>query len=160
MLVVLNHPFWDQGRIGSHRTVIALRQFLDEYGRCIHALEMNGLRPWQENLAVVQIAGDYGKAVVSGGDRHGMEPNATINLTRASTFLGFVRAIRDEQSSDIAVLPQYGEPLLLRHLLTAWDVVKEHPQLEERRQWTARVFMMDDEGVERPVCGLWSRAPG
>jgi hypothetical protein len=160
MLVVMNHPLWDMAKIGSHATTMAVRRFLNTYGSRIHALEMNGLRPWNENLGVVKIAADHGKPVVSGGDRHGLEPSATINLTRASTFAAFVQEIRQERSSDIAVLPQYGEPLLLRHLLTAWDVVKEHPQLEDRRRWTARVFVADDQGIERPLCGLWSRAPG
>jgi hypothetical protein len=160
MLVVLNHPFWDMARIGTHAMTMAVRRFLNAYAPCIHALEMNGLRSWTENLEIVQFAANYGKPVVSGGDRHGLEPSATINFTRASTFAEFVQEIRRERSSDIAVLPQYGDPLLLRHLLTAWDVVKEHPHLEDKRLWTARVFVADDQGVERPLSGLWRRAPG
>jgi hypothetical protein len=80
-----------------------------------------------------------------------------INLTRATTFAGFVDEIRREQSSDIAVLPHYGEPLMLRHLLTAWDAVREHPQLDGKRCWPSRVFVLDDNGNERPLAGLWTQ---
>jgi hypothetical protein len=159
MLVVLNHPFWDIGRIGTHGTVAAADSFLQEYGHCVHALEINGLRAWSENLAVAQFAAERRKVVVSGGDRHGLEPNATVNLTRALTFAEFVSEIREDASSDVAVLEQYGEPLLLRHLLTAWDIVRDHPHLEAKRAWAARVYVEDENGIERPLCGLWSRAP-
>ena len=122
----------------------------------IHALEINGLRAWNENLGVVSLGQQAGFPVVAGGDRHGLEPNAMINLTRTTSFAEFAQEIRVERSSDIAVLPQYREPLVLRHLLTAWDAAREHPQLSGRRHWVARVFVLCDDGIERPLSQIWT----
>ena len=156
VLVVLNHPLWDMAGIGFESTLALVRRFLQIYGSRIHALEINGLRTWPENLGVVSLAGRSGHPVVAGGDRHGCEPNATINLTRATSFAEFAEEIRVERASDIAVLPQYREPLVLRHLLTAWDVVREHPRLAARQRWIARVFVLCDDGIERPLSQIWT----
>lgn len=157
VLLVLNHPLWDMAGIGFDTTLALARQFLRTHGPRIHALEFNGLRTWQENLGVVSLAAGSGHPVVAGGDRHGCEPNAAVNLTRATSFAEFAREIRVERSSDVAVLPQYREPLVLRHLLTAWDVVREHPQLADRQCWTARVFVRCDDGIERPLSQVWTK---
>jgi hypothetical protein len=141
--------------IGRQVTQAVATRFLKTYGRRLHALEINGLRSWPENLGVVQMAQESGHPVVSGGDRHGLEPNATINLTRAANFVQFAEEIREERSSDIAILPQYGEPLYLRHLLTAWDAVREHPQLA-RQRWIARVFVRNEDGTEQPLSEIWT----
>jgi len=155
VLIVFNHPLWDMAGIGHEFTLAAATRFLKIYGPRVHALEINGLRSWQENMGVVHLAQESGHPVVSGGDRHGLEPNATINLTRAVTFAQFAEEIREERTSDIAILPQYGEPLYLRHLLTAWDAVREHPQLA-RQCWIARVFVRCDDGMERPLSHIWT----
>jgi|HubBroStandDraft_2_1064218.scaffolds.fasta_scaffold06603_4 hypothetical protein len=155
VLIVFNHPLWDMRGIGHEYTVATAERFLKMYGQRLHALEINGLRCWRENLGVVHLAQESGHPVVSGGDRHGLEPNATINLTRAANFAQFAREIREERTSDIAILPQYGEPLYLRHLLTAWDAVREHPQLE-RQRWIARVFIRCEDGIERPLSHIWT----
>lgn len=155
VLIVFNHPLWDMAGIGHQITLAAAQRFLHTYGPRLHALEINGLRCWRENLGVVHLAEESGHPVVSGGDRHGLEPNATINLTRAVNFSQFAREIREERTSDIAILPQYGEPLCLRHLLTAWDAVREHPELA-RQRWIARVFVRCEDGVERPLSHFWT----
>lgn len=156
VLIVLNHPLWDMASVGSKRALALLKEFLGAYGKQIHALEVNGLRPWPENMSVGQIAQETGHAVVSGGDRHGCEPNAVINLTRATTLAEFVAEIRNDRSSDIAILPQYREPLVLRHLLTAWDAAREHPQLASRQLWIDRVFVRLDDGGECPLSAIWT----
>jgi hypothetical protein len=156
VLIVFNHPLWDMAGIGHELTVAAAARFLRIYGPRVHALEINGLRSWPENLSVVHLAQESGHPVVSGGDRHGLEPNATINLTRAVNFAQFAQEIREERTSDIAILPQYGEPLCLRHLLTAWDAVREHPKLE-RQRWIARVFVRCEDGTERPLSHIWTQ---
>lgn len=157
VLVVLNHPLWDMAGIGLGQTIALVRKFLRIYGRHIHALEMNGLRSWQENLGAVSLAKESDHPVVAGGDRHGLEPNATINLTRAATFNEFATEIRVERSSDIIFLPQYKEPLAFRHLLCAWDAVREHPQFVEKQRWVARVFVLCDDGIERPLSVVWPK---
>lgn len=156
VLIIFNHPLWDMPGIGHGPTIAAVNRFLRIYGPRIHALEINGLRSWPENLGVVHLAQESGHPVVSGGDRHGLEPNATINLTRAVNFAQFAQEIRQERTSDIAILPQYGEPLCLRHLLTAWDAVREHPHLA-RQRWIARVFVRCDDGSERPLSDFWTQ---
>jgi hypothetical protein len=156
VLIVFNHPLWDMAGIGRETTIAVATRFLRTYGHRIHALEINGLRSWPENLGVVHMAQESGHPVVSGGDRHGLEPNATINLTRAANFAQFAQEIREERTSDIAILPQYGEPLYLRHLLTAWDAVREHPQIE-RQRWIARVFVRCEDGTERPLSHIWTQ---
>ena len=105
VLMVLNHPFWDMAGIGFESTLALVRQFLGLHGPRIHALEINGLRTWQENMGVVSLAHSPAMPVVAGGDRHGCEPNATVNLTRAASFAEFAEEIRVERSSDIAVCP-------------------------------------------------------
>jgi hypothetical protein len=155
VLIVFNHPLWDMAGIGYESMLAAAALFLRTYGQRVHALEINGLRCWRENLGVVHLAQQSGHPVVSGGDRHGLEPNATINLARAANFAQFAHEIREERTSDIAILPQYGEPLCLRHLLTAWDAVREHPQLE-RQRWIARVFVRCEDGTERPLSHIWT----
>src|SRR6202022_2385723 len=86
VLIVLDHPLWDMAGIGSTQSITLLSQFLRAYARRIHALEINGMRSWQENLGAVSLAKESDHPVAAGGDRHGLEPNATINLTRAARF--------------------------------------------------------------------------
>lgn len=157
ILVVINHPLWDMTGLGARKLLVFVREFLRKYAQCVHAAELNGLRPWPENVEVARMARDLGLAVVSGGDRHGFEANAMINLTRAATLAEFVDEIRNRRSSDIAILPQYAEPLLLRQLLTAWDAVREQPQLKNRPLWVNRVYVRCEDGVDRPLSALWTQ---
>ncbi len=83
-LVVLNHPFWDQGHCGNEHHNALLSQLLDESGDTIHALELNGLRPWRENRKVINLAREDGRPLISGGDRHTCEPSTIYNLTQAA----------------------------------------------------------------------------
>jgi hypothetical protein len=155
-LIVWNHPCWDEARIGSLEHARLLGQFLERFGEFIHALELNGLRPWSENRHVLEIAGHSGHPVVSGGDRHGLEPNANVNLTNAGTFAEFVEEIRIDRHSDVLFLPQYREPLRLRMVETMRDVVREYPEFPaERRRWCDRVFYQQSDGVTRPLSDFW-----
>lgn len=47
VLVVFNHPCWDEERIGAERHAETAACLLRNYGRFIHALELNGPRPGQ-----------------------------------------------------------------------------------------------------------------
>ena len=73
---MLNHPLWDLAGVGAAEHERSLRGFLDRYGWRLHALELNGYRPWKENDAVRPIADACGLPLISGGDRHGCEPAA------------------------------------------------------------------------------------
>lgn len=127
----------------------AVRAFLD-------ALELNGLRPWRENQAVAQLGMAVGKPLISGGDRHGREPNACLNLTNAATFAEFVQEVRHDGWSDVLFMPQYREPLKLRILQNLCDILEndENHSLGWTR-WSDRVFYLTDEGEDKSLADLW-----
>jgi hypothetical protein len=52
VLVVFNHPLWDLYLIGKEKHQFLVNEFLQKNGAWIHALELNGLRNWDENRAV------------------------------------------------------------------------------------------------------------
>jgi hypothetical protein len=157
VLVVLNHPLWDEKRIGlaQHREILC--RFLQQHGSQIHALELNGLRSWNENKAVIQIGRSGALPLISGGDRHGREPNAILNLSAASSFDGFVEEIRHRGRSHVVFMPQYREPLRLRILQTMVDVVRDYPEnMEGRRIWSDRCFYRDPtSGNTQALSVIW-----
>src|SRR5215472_5334136 len=110
-LVVFNHPLWDENHIGADLHSQEVQAFLARFARFVHAFELNGLRPWKENRGVVSLAERYAMPLVSGGDRHGREPNACINLTNAVFFAEFAEEVRRDRWSDVLFLQQYSEPL-------------------------------------------------
>ncbi len=95
--MVLNHPLWDEADIGAHQHRQTLAALLANHGRWIHAIELNGLRSWDENTEAMELARAWQLPAISGGDRHGLEPNANLNLTHAATFAEFVAEIRRER---------------------------------------------------------------
>ena len=157
ILVVLNHPFWSAEGVDSNAHRANVVRFLEEYSGVIHALEINGLRPRSENRAVAELANVFNLPLISGGDRHGCEPNATLNVTAAGSFEEFVEEIRRDRYSKILLMPQYFEPLKLRLFSEAWHILAEAPGEFGRRHWTARVFYSTDDGLERPVSFLWGQ---
>lgn len=155
-LVVFNHPLWDESEIGAAAHQANMRRFLHEHKRYLHALELNGMRPWRENKAVTRLALEEGMPLISGGDRHGMEPNANINLTRASSFSEFVHEIRVERSSDVLFLPQYQHPLAQRVIDTICDVMRTNPaHAHGWSRWTDRVFWRERNGTVKPLSAYW-----
>lgn len=152
VLVVLNHPLWDEGLIGLDNHAALAGDFLDSYGQFMHALELNGLRRADENERVLALAAACDLPAISGGDRHGREPNANINLTRAGSFAEFVQEIRRDGISHVVYMPQYRETLRLRQFETAWDILRYDRHREDgRNSWCQRVFFMTEEGVTRPL---------
>ena len=155
LLIVLNHPLWDQAGVGMVRHLAILRRLLAASGGRIHALELNGLRPWTENLMVADLAADSARPLVSGGDRHGREPNAVVNLTKATTFAEFAGDVRSG-CSHVLFLPQYREPLNLRILQGLFDVLEHRPDLAAREAWTDRVFYVRGDGTRVPLSSVWN----
>src|SRR5262249_12213436 len=96
-LVVLNHPCWDLAGVGQLRHDSTLLAFLRAYNDRIHALELNGYRDWAENRLVLPMAKGFALPVIAGGDRHGLFPNAIVNVTRASEWAAFVHEVRVER---------------------------------------------------------------
>ena len=157
VLVVFNHPLWDLYRIGEPRHIVLANEFLAQNGAFLHALELNGLRNWKENRDVAALAGRWNMLPISGGDRHGIEPNANLNLSRATTFAGFVHEVRRERSSHVLFMPQYAEPWKHRILQSTLDAIRNHPDLPQGSQrWDERVFHPDAAGDIKPLASLWT----
>jgi len=156
VLVVFNHPLWDLYMIGQEKHEFLVNQFLQQNGAHFHALELNGLRNWEENRAVRRLAERWNMLLISGGDRHGVEANANINLTNATSFNEFVHQVRKERRSDVLFMPQYAEPWKHRILQSAIDAVRHYPDFPQgSRTWDERVYHPDRNGVSRPLCELW-----
>lgn len=162
VLIIFNHPMWDLYRIGHDLHRLRLDQFLARNNQFMHAFELNGLRDWPENREVAALAQKWNQITISGGDRHGIEPNANINLTHATSFTEFVHELRYDRTSHIHFMPQYAEPWKHRILQSTLDAVREYPEFPQgMRHWDERVFHPDAYGEVRPVSELWpnGRAP-
>jgi hypothetical protein len=109
-LIVFNHPVWDLYKVGAERHLLCINEFMSNCSHFIHAMELNGLRGWSENRRVTTLAQEWGQILISGGDRHGVQPNANINLTNSASFDEFVHEVRNERISHILFMPQYAEP--------------------------------------------------
>jgi hypothetical protein len=156
VLIVFNHPMWDLYLIGAERAAQRVQEFLTRNHEFIHALELNGLRHWGENRAVKRLAQQWNKLLISGGDRHGLEPNANVNLSRATTFTEFVHEIRYEDRSHVLFLPQYAQPWKHRILESTLDAIRDYPEFPlGSRTWDERVWHPDAAGVVRPISELW-----
>jgi hypothetical protein len=156
VLVVFNHPLWDLYLIGQEKHEFLVGEFLQKNGAFVHALELNGLRNWDENRAVRRLAEQWNMLLISGGDRHGVEPNANINLTNATSFSEWVHEIRREKKSDLLFMPQYAEPWKHRLLQSTIDAIRHYPEFPQgSRTWDERVYHPDAHGVVRPLSELW-----
>jgi hypothetical protein len=156
VLVIFNHPLWDLYRIGQEKHDFLVNEFLQKNGAHFHALELNGLRDWKENRAVRQLAERWNMLLVSGGDRHGVEPNANINLTHATSFNEFVHEIRKERRSSVLFMPQYAEPWKHRILQSTMDAIRDYPEFPQgSRTWDERVYHPDANGIIRPLSEIW-----
>ncbi len=158
VLVVFNHPMWDLYIIGKEKHQFLVNEFLQKNGAFIHALELNGLRNWDENRQVRRLAEKWNMLLISGGDRHGVEPNANINVTNATSFTEFVHEIRRERRSNVLFMPQYAEPWKHRLLQSTIDAIRNYPEFPQgSRNWDERVYHPDANGVVRPICELWPK---
>jgi hypothetical protein len=164
VMIVFNHPIWDLYRVGNARHMVLVNEFLAIYGQYIHALELNGLRDWKENREAADLAGKWNQLVISGGDRHGVEPNANVNLTQAGSFTEFVHEVRRERQSHVLYMPQYAEPWKHRILQSTLDAIRNYPHFPEGSQrWDQRVYHPDANGEMRRLSEIWAgeakRAP-
>jgi hypothetical protein len=156
VLIVFNHPMWDLYNIGKEKHRQRIRDFMAINGQFMHALELNGLRNWEENRQVKEMAKASNMLLISGGDRHGMEPNANVNLSNASSFTEFVHEVRYEGRSHVLFMPQYAEPWKHRILQSTLDAIRNYPDFPQgSRTWDERAYHPDSTGTVRPLCELW-----
>ncbi len=127
----------------------------------LHAFEINATRSTKENKRVQELAEQWSRPLVSGGDRHGCVASGALNLTRAETFCEFVGEIRLEQRSHVLLMPQYTEPVSIRTARTLLDVIRNYPDYPIGSQrWDERVFHPDaNGGPDRPISALWKAPP-
>jgi len=152
VLIVVNHPFWDESRVGRTAHRHALNNLIRQHRHHLHALELNGLRPSAENAQAVEFASASGLPVVSGGDRHGREPSSGLNLTNAANFSEFVEQVRRDGKSEVLWMPQQRVNLAARLLRTVRDVLRDDPQHGMGwTRWNDRVFYRCDDGAIRAL---------
>jgi hypothetical protein len=158
VLVVFNHPIWDLFLIGQAKHEVLINEFLQKYGAFLHALELNGLRNWEENRETRRLAERWNTVLISGGDRHGVEPNANINLTNATSFTEFVYEIRRERKSSVVFMPQYAQPWKHRLLQSTLDAIRDYPDFPQgSRNWDERAYHPDARGVVCPLNEIWPK---
>ena len=154
-LVVLNHPLWEQSGCGTEHHRAAVGQLLIASGNLIHAIELNGLRPWAENRSVIDWARGSDYPLISGGDRHACEPNSIVNLTNAATFPEFVGEVRAGRSV-VAFRDCYKDPRGFRIIRALSDIMGEYPDLPSRVRWSDRVFCQRYSGAFTPISEIWN----
>ncbi len=161
VLVVFNHPLWNLYGNPESEFAQNLEDFLALNNGCLHAFELNGLRRWEENRRVVQLSRRWRQLFISGGDRHGCEPNANLNLTNTSSFAEWVHELRVERKSQLLFMPQYNDSLVARCYQTFLDAIREYPDHSEGAwHWDQRTFHPGRDGSMQPLNLLWTRVPG
>jgi hypothetical protein len=151
VLIVFNHPLWDDPGIGQAAQREIALQFLQRFGDSLHALELNGLRPWSESRDVIALGRTVQKPLISGGDRHAIEPNTMLNLSNTETFEEFAREVR-EGWSNVFVLRHYREPYALRIFHNMIDLLRSYEQHANGwRLWSDRVFYIWHDGRTRSL---------
>jgi hypothetical protein len=147
VLVILNHPVWDIELIGQKGHDRALRTFIREFGKWIHAIEINGFRPWSENQGAIELAEQLSLPIVSGGDRHCLHPNTMLNVTNCENFTDFVGEVRQEKLSKVVVLPDYREPIAFRQVRSMAQILGNYPEFPaDRQNWSQRVYFDCEDG--------------
>ncbi len=160
VLIVFNHPKWNIALLEPSRFHYLLADFLARYSAFLHAFELNGLRSCWENQEVAKLAYGWNQLVISGGDRHGREPNANVNLTNACSLEEFAHEIRAQRVSNVMFMPQYADPLAMRFVHTFLDVIREYPDNPDgARNWDDRTLHPDASGELKPVSTQWNGPP-
>jgi predicted metal-dependent phosphoesterase TrpH len=159
VLIVLNHPLWDIVGAGEDVHRQAVQELMAKLGNFIHAFELGGYRSWEENRRVYELAMGWGVPIVAGGDRHGCEPSACLNLTNATSLPEYIAEVREEKRTHVLFMPQYLRPLWARMLQVVLDTTREQPGSPAGTYWDDRTFHPDYTGVMRPISHLWVRRP-
>jgi hypothetical protein len=124
-LVVFNHPLlpW-----GPEAKIIPATELLSRYGWAIHALEVNGMRPREENDRVLELARRWRKPVVGGGDSHLLVPSSILSLSQAATFKDFIAEVKDGHAVPF-VTPDYFAPLKWKLFLRVLFFISRYRQI-------------------------------
>jgi hypothetical protein len=101
---------------------------LSRYGWAIHALEVNGMRPREENDRVLELARQWRKPVVGGGDSHLLVASSVLSLSRAGTFKDFIAEVKDGHAVPF-VTPDYFAPLKWKLFLRVLFFISRYRQI-------------------------------
>jgi predicted metal-dependent phosphoesterase TrpH len=148
-LVILNHPLvaWGPGA-----KAIPATELLSRYGWAIHALEVNGMRPREENDRVLELARQWRKPVVGGGDSHLLVASSMISLSRASTFQDFIAEVKDGHAVPF-VTPDYFAPLNWKLFLRVIFFISRYRQIASYKgepvsaMLKGRIVLLDPVGA-------------
>lgn len=158
-LVVLNHPLvaWGPGA-----KAIPATQLLSRYGWAIHALEVNGMRAREENDRVLELARQWRKPVVGGGDSHLLVASSVISLSHAATFEDFIAEVKDGHAVPF-VTPDYFAPLRWKLFLRVLFFISRYRQIASYKgqpvapMLEGRTVLLDPVGAaSRAFLGLVS----
>ena len=124
-LVIFNHPLlpW-----GPEAKIIPATEMLRRYGWAIHGLEVNGMRPREENHRVLELARQWRKPVVGGGDSHLLVASSILSLSRAATFKDFIAEVKDGHAVPF-VMPEYFAPLRWKLFLRVLFFISRYRQI-------------------------------
>ncbi len=161
VLIVFNHPMWNMYGFGFDQQTQHVEKFLEKNIEFIHAFELNGMRHWDENKKIGPLAERWQRPLISGGDRHGCEPNANVNLSNARSFAEFVYEVRYEQRSHVLFMEQYTHPMFVRVVRSVLDVIRHYPEHPVgSRSWDDRVFHQESVGAaHQPLSKIWDAPP-
>ena len=152
-LVVLNHPLvaWGPGP-----EAIPITDLLTRYGWAIHALEVNGMRRREENDRVLELARQWHKPVVGGGDSHLLVTSSIISLSQAATFADFIAEVKDGRSVPF-VTPHYSAPLNWKLFLRVLFFMSRYRQIASYKGQPVAAMLEGRKVLLDPV-GYASRA--
>jgi predicted metal-dependent phosphoesterase TrpH len=124
-LVVLNHPLiaWAPGP-----ETIPITDLLTRYGWAIHALEVNGMRRREENDRVLELARQWRKPVVGGGDSHLLVAGSILSLSQAASYREFIAEVKDGHAVPF-VTPDYFAPLKWKLFLRVLFFMSRYRQI-------------------------------
>jgi hypothetical protein len=151
-LVTLNHPLvaWAPGA-----NAIPVTELLSRYGWAIHALEVNGMRPREENDRVLELARHWHKPVVGGGDSHLLVASSILSLSRAATFKDFIAEVKDGHAVPF-VTPNYFAPLNWKLTLRVLFFISRYRQIASYQGQPVSAMLERRKVLLDPV-GLASR---
>jgi predicted metal-dependent phosphoesterase TrpH len=152
-LVVLNHPLiaWAPGPES-----IPITDLLTRYGWAIHALEVNGMRRREENDRVLELARQWNKPVVGGGDSHLLVASSVVTLSRAASFKDFIAEVKDGHSVPF-VTPEYFAPLKWKLFLRVLFFMAHYRQIASYKGQPVAAMLGQRRVLLDPV-GAASRA--
>jgi predicted metal-dependent phosphoesterase TrpH len=151
-LVVLNHPLvaWGPGPES-----IPINDLLTRYGWAIHAFEVNGMRRREENDRVLELARQWKKPVVGGGDSHLLVAGSIVTLSQAATFKDFIAEVKSGHAVPF-VTPDYFAPLNWKLFLRVVFFMSRYRQIASYKGQPVAAMLEHRRVLLDPV-GLASR---